>query len=421
MNKPLAKMPSGTLFVKDLQESIKWYNKAFGFQVVSINPNFSTMEYAPGRCLFFNKDEKSSRKLVFFCKNIEALRRQLVYANVEMAVDEESLIKIIDLNGNIIEVWNNKYEMNRFQASMPDFFVNVLIRCRLESRGDMHLLARSIKDDIEFEEVSEELQAWCQQHNIPVMGEPFITSQYSGQVRDEPYVHTKPSGQIDKVYACIPLKNIPRNDLPADSEYIYIPPQDYTVFPIDYTYIDTLRNNELRRRSHFMNPFFRRPEGSFYIHEVYKDDFIYAYIPYEWCEGKRGHNAHESAPLGQGAVPRQYLDMLFSTLYASDPLATANWFGKVLGSQMVEESPTGIVMQISHGAYLMISTNEDSPRGLSLISDHTEELKKQLAEINIELTAQDQNNWFAFKGPDNNAIDVWRGGFGMERISIFIV
>lgn len=167
-----------------------------------------------------------------------------------------------------------------------------------------------------------------------------------------------------------------------------------------------------------MNSFLNRPEGAFYIHEIYKNDHIYIYIPYEWCEGKNEHAVPETAPMGHETISRQYLDMMYTTLYASDPVQSANWFNDVLGCRQVEESSTGIVMQISPGAYFMISTDQDSPRSLSLISNHTAEIRERLAELRIELTAQDNNNWFACKGPDDTYIEVWRGGFGMEKITL---
>lgn len=209
LEQPLAKMPYGVLFVTDLQESIKWYHKAFGFQVVSINNDFSTMEYAPGRCLFLNRNAKDSKDLTFFCKNMKALRRQLMQAGIAIDVDEESRMRIIDPNGNVIEVWNNKYRMEHFQASMPDRTVKGLCRCRLETRGEMHLLGRSIQDDIQFGSVSSELQAWCKEQGIQIVGEPFISSLYSGQVRSEPHVRTEPSGQVETVYVCIAVHEIP--------------------------------------------------------------------------------------------------------------------------------------------------------------------------------------------------------------------
>ncbi|RKN77049.1 VOC family protein [Paenibacillus ginsengarvi] len=421
MNKPLVKMSSNTLFVNDLQKSIKWYYKSFGFQMVSINTDFATLEYAPGRCLFINKDKNSPRKLDFFCRNINALRRQLVDAEVDIEIDEEFHMKIVDLNGNTIHIWNNQLDMDKLQASMPDLFLKNLIRCGLETKDEMHLLACIISSDSEFKTVSNQLQDWCRQHNVSVQGEAFISSHYSGQTKDVPFNPSIFTGQVNASYVCIPLSSAPlKEQLPSEAQYIHIPPLDYLVFTIDYLHIDQLRQSQLKNRVHFMNSFLNKPE-TFYIHEYYKDDYIYAYIPYLWVEGRQEPINQQEIDLNPvGRVSRQYFDMLYSTLYASDPLASAKWFVDVLGCEIKDQNQSGVVMQISPGAYFLLSKDEDSPRGLSFICDDTKAVREQLTKIKIDIIQEDNNNWFLFKGPDNNNVDVWGGGFGMNKLSIHL-
>jgi hypothetical protein len=260
----------GALYTSDLPRSCKWYYEAFGFQIVAINSDFATIEIAPGRLMFLEREDRFPRKLSFKTRNIKALKRQLNEAEINIEQENELFITVCDPDGNILDVYYSGFGTEWLSHSLPDRFVRDLIRCRIESMGKMHLLARQISDDTEFKSAGHELQQFCQQHNISIDDDPIIASKYTQQV--------------DTMFACLPVTIAPTIPLPAGMTCIHIPACDYSVFPISYLAIDDLRTSHLIHRVQWMNNSFTRPE-SFYILEYYKDDNIHMYFPYEWDKG----------------------------------------------------------------------------------------------------------------------------------------
>lgn len=277
-----AHLTYSSLYTSDLQKSIKWYYKAFGIQIVSINSDFATMEFAPGRIVFFERDPGSPRQISFITSNIAALRRQLILANVEIDADDESYLRIKDIDGNTIEVRTAEYDW--LDISMPSMFVRDLIRCRLDTRDEMHLIAMQITDDIEFHTASTTLLSMCEHHRLNIDGEPFIASRYSDKV--------------EAIFACVAVTQHFVDQLSDGAEYIHIPKHDYAIFPVSYDTIDKLRTFHIRDRAHFMSWSFTKPEESYYILEYYKDDFIHVHMPYYW---DRGWQIHDNLMKNKGA------------------------------------------------------------------------------------------------------------------------
>ena len=274
--KSFGHMTYGGIYASDLQESAKWYYKAFGIQIVSINSDYATMEYAPGRIVFMGRDPKSPRKISFSTRNIKALRRQLIRANAEIEVNEESFMQIKDLDGNTIEVRSFRPEYQGLNISMPSKFVRDLIRCRLEARDEMHVIAKQIQEDIEFDTVSTELISISKHHGINTNGEPFIVSRYLNEV--------------EAVFACIAVTEPFSGELDG-AEYLQIPKHDYVIFPVSYDSSEKLRTEQYHYLAGFMSWSFTKPEESYYVLEYYKDDFIYVHMPYYWDKGWQIHDA----------------------------------------------------------------------------------------------------------------------------------
>ncbi|WP_274366023.1 VOC family protein [Paenibacillus thermotolerans] len=275
--KSFAHLTYSAIYASDLQESAQWYYKAFGVQIVSINSDFATMEYAPGRIMFLERNPDYPRSLSFSTRNIEALRRQLILQKIDIEVDEGSYLKIKDPDGNTIEVRKTAPEYERVNISMPSQFVRDLIRCRLETREEMHVIAKQIHDDLEFQSVSAELLSICKQHGLNEAGEPFIVSRYSDKV--------------EAVFACIAVDEPLVGQLADGAEYIQIPKYDYVVFPVSYDVVDKLRTDHFAGLAGFMSWSFTKPEESYYILEHYKDDFIYVHMPYYWDKGWQIHDS----------------------------------------------------------------------------------------------------------------------------------
>lgn len=406
--KSFAHMTYSSLYTSDLQESCKWYDKAFGFQIVSINSDFATMEFAPGRIVFFNRNPDHPRKISFSTRNIKALRRQLILADVEIEVDEESYLKIKDIDGNTIEVSKMDFEYDCLSISTPSQFVRDLFRCRLETKDEMYLIAKQIADDIEFHAASAKLLSLCQQQGLIIEEEAFIASRYSDK-------------KVEAIFACIAVANPPEGQLPDGMKYIHIPRHDYTIFPIPYDLIDQLRTWQYFYRSDFMHYSFTKPEEGYYILEYFKDDFIHAYMPY--ITGIKVGRSMIRRKIIRGRktmMSKQYLEMSISTLYSSDIQASAKWYYNIFGFQLLDMNSNSAKMQVAPGVIFYLSTNEDSGRRLDLSTKRIEDLRSIIAANHIEIEEEHGTHWIAFRDPDNNIVGAWAGGFGMELIETTI-
>ncbi|MEF3308612.1 VOC family protein [Paenibacillus sp. GYB004] len=285
LSKSLAHLTYSTLYTSDLQKSAKWYYKAFGIQIVAINSDFATMEFAPGRIVFFERNSDFPRKISFSTRNMEAVRRQLQIANVEFDADEDSYLRIKDIDNNTIEVWKTVSEV---EISMPNEFVRDLIRCRLETKDEIRLIAMQIAEDLDFHEAAAMLRALLNRHKWSIEAETFIASRYSGKV--------------EAIFVCMEVSEAADGLLEQGLEYIPIPKHDYCVFPVSYDHKDKLRTKEqYGARAGFMSWSFTKPEESYYILEFYRDDCIELYMPYYW---DKGWKLHDNAVNGAGEVEK---------------------------------------------------------------------------------------------------------------------
>jgi hypothetical protein len=99
-------MTYSNIYVSDLQKAAKWYYQAFGFQLLSINPDFATLQIAPGRILFIGRDTNAPRFIGLKTSNILAIRRQLVQAQIDIEDnegDENTWFAVKDPDGNSME------------------------------------------------------------------------------------------------------------------------------------------------------------------------------------------------------------------------------------------------------------------------------------------------------------------------------
>lgn len=288
MSQTYVDMSYGSLYVSDLQNAIKWYYRAFGFRLLSINPSFATLQIAPGRIIFISTDPNSPRSIGFVSHNILALRRQLVQAQAVIEDNEGDMntwFLVRDPDGNAIDVWTGGFGMEVMNHVVPDTLVPFTIWCSLESKDEMHIIARKISDQSEFNPLSDELISWCREQGIQTEGVAFTISKYSQQV--------------DALYACIRLTEAPSRQLPDGAEYLHIPALDYAVFHKEYAYdppyppaeeirmrtIHPLADNfrdAYQHRSNWMKGCFSKA-SSYYILEYYGEASIQSYFPYSWC------------------------------------------------------------------------------------------------------------------------------------------
>lgn len=281
--KAFTHMTYESVYSSDLRKSIEWYNKAFGFQIVTMNPDFSLVEILPGRQLGVNSLLGGPCKVGFVTKNMNALKRQLKDVNIKYETIEESQIRVTDPDGNLIDIRSNGYGTDHLNATVPHRLYRDLIRCRLETKDGMKLVARGISDDNDFKQAAEELTAGCQSEGISTEGDVFIVSECR-HTGDSVPGQGRPI-KVENLYACIRTTDACDGSLPEGMVHLEIPPHDYTVYSIDYSNSDILRTVVYEWRSNFMANSFTRPEGRYYILEQHKDDYIYISMPYYWNKG----------------------------------------------------------------------------------------------------------------------------------------
>jgi predicted transcriptional regulator YdeE len=259
------------LYVSDLQKAVKWYYRAFGFQLLSINPDFATLQIAPGRILFLDRDTNAQRSIGLKTGNILAIQSQLIQAQIEFVFPEDdnhTWFRLKDPDGNSIEVMPGVFGLEVLKYSLPDDFVSYIL-CRLESKEELHLIARKISDQSEFRAVSEELISLCQRYGMIIEGDAFTISRYTQQV--------------DATYACVAVAEAPTDQLPDEIEYIQIPGQEYNIFS-NYLSHENFRENHAWQHGWMDNCFSKA--DTIYILEYYDDEHIHTYFPYEWCRDK---------------------------------------------------------------------------------------------------------------------------------------
>ncbi|MCC2685598.1 MAG: hypothetical protein K0R75_2497, partial [Paenibacillaceae bacterium] len=132
------------VYSSDLQRSAKWYYKAFGFYITIMNQDFAIVEMMPGRILCISTLIKKPMKVGFITKNMNALKRQLIKENIPFELEEENQLKVQDPDGNTIVIRSSGYGVENLKAFAPEQTFRWRTRVRLETRDEMHLIAKKI-------------------------------------------------------------------------------------------------------------------------------------------------------------------------------------------------------------------------------------------------------------------------------------
>jgi len=255
------------LYVSDVQTSIQWYYKICGFQVLEMSPQHAVLEISPGQILCLTTGEEGARISVFFSKELGPIRQRLLKQNVELEEDSDHWIAFRDPDHNKIGVWIEE-GANLIDFQMPNEVIHNTNRFYLETRDESYYVIRSIADQSEFQSTSEALIQQCKDIGLEPQSNAITLSKFSAQV--------------DAFYSGVAITKTPNQKLPEGSEYLEIPAQAYSVYPIHKTKLNELRTTQLVNRVHHANKTLTRPD-QFYILEHYIDEeYIEAYIPYVW-------------------------------------------------------------------------------------------------------------------------------------------
>jgi len=257
-----------TIYVSDMQKAVKWYYQAFGFQLLSIGSDFATLQIAPGRILFMDRGINPNGYLGLKSGRIGDIQNRLVQAQIAFEFPEDenrTYFQLNDPDGNKIVVMPGVFGLEMLEYSLPDNYMPYIL-CRLESKEEMHVIAKKIAGQSDFRTAADELNAKCRQFGMTIEGDAFTASSYSQQV--------------DAIYACVAVSEAPSDPLPDGIEYIAIPSQEYSIFHYDASN-EQFRENHTHR-SKWMDLCLSKA-NSYYILEYYDDKHIHTHFPYQWC------------------------------------------------------------------------------------------------------------------------------------------
>jgi predicted transcriptional regulator YdeE len=254
------------LHVSDIQTSIKWYCELFGFQVLDVSSQNAVLEISPGQIFCLSTDDKAAKEFVILCKEVEPIRQRVIDHKISLEEDLPHWLVFRDPDHNEVGVWL----VPEVDFEMPNEFIYDTIRFNLESREESHFVIRSIVDQSDYKSASEALIKDCKEIGV-IPQDVAITI-------------TKFSDQVDAFYIGVPMKVAPSQNLPEGSEYIVIPAQEYSVYPIHKSKLEDQRTTQLVNRVQHSDKTLCRP-NQFYILEHYIDEeYIEAYIPYVWSD-----------------------------------------------------------------------------------------------------------------------------------------
>jgi hypothetical protein len=231
-----------------------------------MNPDFATVQVAPGRILFLGKDTSSPRDLGLISTNIEALRTHLqnLNASIEENDDKESVwFSMKDPDGNKVGIWSG----DRFGCNTVTYtaasWVEDLNSVFLEEKEGIHVLSVKVDGTQNLKLLTEKLLAVCSEMSVVPKNKDIFTI-------------VNPD-QADTVYGCIELTDQPLANIPTGFESIYISQQLYSVFT--YTINDQFRETYMDRYALLEHYTFNKPVQPAYILEFYDNDEIKAYLP----------------------------------------------------------------------------------------------------------------------------------------------
>lgn len=258
------------LFASDIQASMKWYCKLFGFYVMEAAAEYAVLETSPGQILYLSTSEQASRYFVVICKDIPPSRQHLMKHDIVFEEDLPHWLVFRDPDYNKIGVWSDPGGMNLVDFEIPEWIRETnrdMIRFRMDSIDELHIVIKRITDQSDFIAASTELLEECNISGVKVLGNTIRMHKYSNQV--------------DASYAGVPVKQATNLNLSNGLEYMSVPAQEYTVYPIQKSKMEASRTNELANRVHHSKEGLSR-SGPFYILEhILDDDYIEAYIPFE--------------------------------------------------------------------------------------------------------------------------------------------
>jgi hypothetical protein len=266
MNQPFVDNTYSGLYCTDLIRSAKWYQDHFGFKLLTCNPDFATVQVAPGRILFLGKDTSSPRDIGLISTNIDALRTHLqnLNASIEENDDKESVwFSMKDPDGNKVGIWSG----DRFGCNTVTYtaasWVEDLNSVFLEEKEGIHVLASRIEGTQNLKMLTEKLLTVCSEISIVPKNKEIFTI-------------VNPD-QADTVYGCIELTNPLSSGIPTGFESIYISEQLYCVstYPLNYQ----IREAYIDRYALLEHYTFNKPVQPAYILEFYDNDEIKAYLP----------------------------------------------------------------------------------------------------------------------------------------------
>lgn len=268
MSRQFLDMSISVLYSSDFVQTIKWYHKVLGFELLEINPERAVMQMAPGRIIHISNSADTERFVCFISNQLSELRQHLGDLKIEINNDDGNYgFGFNDLDQNSVWVWSGGFGMEIVQHHYNEAEMHNRIRCYLADNEDLHFIAKKIAAPDELAAVSEQLVLLCNQVGMELGGEATLLISYSDNA--------------DEFYAGIPVRLAPSNPLPEGMEYINLPQSDHTVFPFHRSRLENLKSQHLPELVNAMSDYFIRPQCFYILGKNITDAYIEFYIPYE--------------------------------------------------------------------------------------------------------------------------------------------
>lgn len=115
-----------------------------------------------------------------------------------------------------------------------------------------------------------------------------------------------------------------------------------------------------------------------------------------------------------------YISSTYSKLYAQNIEESALWYCENFGFKVLSIHSSFATLQIAPGRILFLSSGEDQPRSIGLLTHNIVALHRHLKVRGVEIEEQSddtESTWFSTKDISGNRIEVWVGDrFGLNKV-----
>lgn len=273
------------IYVADLNEALVWYSKCLGFQVLAYNPQFATLEIAPGRICWLNqnKEKVGSSRFDLHIPDMAAFHRHLVDCGADTDELEEGVggtlwFEFRDPDSNIFGAWSGLFGLNELTYT-PGPEIARLERYSFVSLPEIHAVGISV--DVPVDDPQQAIETGKALLSDKLANAQLDAGQ-AGGLFINPIIETYEGTAIQQVYICAETPDGPPNitglrtfTIPAGKYAMFTFPREQSGFRAAYSN----KYRWLGSQYGFVKPGLGTPRA---VHlEYVRDDAIFVYFPYD--------------------------------------------------------------------------------------------------------------------------------------------